>query len=402
MTQRPEKTTQSTGRVHPDEQSRIAALNSAGQVLRGVVSEQKPPTSYYTPELIQVTLPHSDPKTRDWKKTNGNFTLIVSSGVDENLEAYGIPYGAFPRLVLAYIITEVIKNGSRRVHFSSYFSAFLHELGYSKKTNRRGDTEASRVIKGQLLRLLRASITFQYSTGDEKSGLLAVKDVKIAPEFALWWNFKEPDQGSLFGSYIDISEDFHNAILRAPVPLHKDILAALRKSALALDIYMWVSYRLFTLHINGQDQVTIGYGRMQEQFGTSIAEKNYRQFRSEFKLAFEKVAAHWKSADGEKELLNYELRQDNFTLYRSPLLIKVPKRKASEIAAEEEATRILANRKFDDVTMKQARQMAGTEWDVHWLAKQYFVWIEQETIVPKNPCSHFLAFIKSHRERNEK
>ena len=105
---------------------------------------------------------------------------------------------------------------------------------------------------------------------------------------------KNPEQGSLFGSFIDLSEDFHTAILRSPVPLRTDVLKALRKSPLALDVYMWISYRLFTMQNAGQEQITLGYGRLQEQFGTGIAEKNYRQFRRELKLAFAKVAQYWK------------------------------------------------------------------------------------------------------------
>src|SRR3978361_2367438 len=97
-------------RVHPDERARIDALNTANKLFHGV-PQQRTSISYYTPILIQCTLPHSDPKVRDWKKTNGDYSLIISSGVDENLQPYGIPYGSFPRLVLAYIITRVIQTG---------------------------------------------------------------------------------------------------------------------------------------------------------------------------------------------------------------------------------------------------------------------------------------------------
>src|SRR5712692_7463903 len=109
-----------SARVHPDERPKNEAISKARQLLHGEPQE-KPQTSYYAPLLIQCTLPHSDPKTRDWKKTNGDFTLIVSSGVDENLEPYGIPYGSFPRLVLAYIITRVIQTGERRIALRSHF-----------------------------------------------------------------------------------------------------------------------------------------------------------------------------------------------------------------------------------------------------------------------------------------
>ena len=49
-----------------------------------------------------------------WIRKNGDFSLIVCSGFDRDGTPYGIPYGSFPRLVLAYIITQdhqLVKNG---------------------------------------------------------------------------------------------------------------------------------------------------------------------------------------------------------------------------------------------------------------------------------------------------
>ena len=101
-------------------------------------------------------------------------------------------------------------------------------------------------------------------------------------------------------------------------------------------------------------------------------------FRSRFKQALADVAKYWTSPDGTKHLLNYELHEDGFTLFRSPLLISVPRRKAMQSEAEQEAARILTAKKFDDITLKQGQQIAGTEWDVKYLQKQYFDWIERK------------------------
>lgn len=396
MTQRPDsQKSKLPARTHPDDRSRIETLNTVGQMLRGVTSE-KPQTSYYTPELIQCTLPHSDPKTRDWIRKNGNYSLIVSSGIDSEGTPFGVPYGSFPRLVLAYIITRVVQTNERRIDFSSYFSVFLKEIGYTG--NHKGNSESGKRIHDQLERLLHATISFEYKDDEQRSRL----NITVAPKSVLWWNYKKPDQGSLWGSYIDISEDFYHAILNAPVPLRTDVLAALKKSPLAIDVYMWVSYRLFTLQAGGQEQVTLSYGRLHEQFGTGISEANYRSFRRDFKTALAKVAQYWRSSNGEKELLNYELHEDGLTLFRSPLLINIPRRKIFERAAEEEAARILSARKFDDLTLKQARQIAGAEWDLKYLQQQYFAWVERQKIIPKDPRAHFLDFIREHRKRNEK
>ena len=41
-----------------------------------------------------------------WIRMNGDFSLIVFSGFDRDGKPYRIPYGSFPHLVLAYIITQ--------------------------------------------------------------------------------------------------------------------------------------------------------------------------------------------------------------------------------------------------------------------------------------------------------
>lgn len=322
-------------------------------------------------------------------KTNGNASLILASGADETGEFIGLPYGSFPRLVLGYIITRVIQTGERRIELTSHFGSFLKEIGYNG--NHKGVGANGSRIREQLIRLLRASITFQ----DKGEGRLSVQDVKIAPKFDLWFDPKSPEEDSLWESSITISEEFRDSILRSPVPLRTDILAALKKSPLALDVYMWVSYRLYAMQAAGVDEISLSYGQLQNQFGTGIAEENYRQFRAELKLAFGKVAQHWRAPQSETTLLKYDLNETRLVLYRSPLLVS----KARPHAEQSERERMLRTRVLSPEVRRQARQIAGS-WSVEFLAHQYFEWITEEDIMPNNPGAHFLNFIQAHRRRN--
>jgi Plasmid encoded RepA protein len=378
-------------RVHPDDRKRIEGLKTLGTLIQGA-PQTKAPLSYYTPILIQCTLPHSDPKTPSYAKTNGDFSLIVSSGFDRDGKPYGVPYGSLPRLVLAYIITRVIETGERYIDLSSHFSGFMKEIGYTG--NLRGNSRQAKSVHNQLIRLLLASIRFEISEGTAEKGQMAGVNINIADEYRLWWNFRKPEQDSLWGSHIEISEKFRKAILSAPLPLRTDILKVHRKSPLVLDVYMWVSYRLFVMQSTGQESIALGYGRLQEQFGTGIGEKDYRKFRSRLKDAFVFVDESWRTPDGEKQSLNYEFEPTRLILYRSPLLVQ-----AKPTPAQEAARRILESRSFDEATRRKARQLAG-KWDVPYLTSQYFEWIEHEGIAPKDPRAHFLDFIKTHRQRH--
>lgn len=379
-------------RIHPEARARTDALKTMARQFYGA-PDGKAELSYYSPILIQCTLPHSDPKAAFWSRENGNCSLTISSGFDKDGKFIGVPYGSFPRLVLAYIITRVLQTGDAEIRLEAQFSQFLKEIGYVG--NLRGSTRASRTIQNQMLRLVRASINFESGENTPERGNIVGANMNIASRYGLWWDFKNLDQGSLWGSYIQISEEFRREILKAPVPLRTDILAALKKSPLALDVYMWLSYRLFAMRENGQEEVSLSYGRLQAQFGTGIAEKHYRQFRKELKLALAKVAEQWRSTDGKKQNLHYGLDETRLTLYRSPLII--PQKPPTKTAIER--GRILGNRKFDPTTERLARQLAGN-WSLDFLTKQYFDWIEAANIAPDNPPTHFLDFVRTHRERN--
>jgi hypothetical protein len=390
----PPKTPQT--RVPPDGRARNEALNKVTSVYFGP-PQTSAPVSYYSPILIQCTLPHSDPKALAWKKESGPYTLVVASGYDQDLKPIGIPYGSFPRLVLAYIITRVKQTGECRVDLSSRFSTFLQDIGYTG--NYKGKGGKGELIRQQLSRLLRANITWV----NTNPGCIGAIDIKIAPRFELWFNPDKPDEATLQDTYetdsfIVVSMEFRNAIMRAPVPLRTDILKDLRKSPLALDVYMWLSYRLFVMQATDQPELSLSYGQLQEQFGTGIAEENYRKFRQALRGAIRKVAAYWQPVEGEsKQRLNYDLNETRLVLYRSPLLID--KQRTPAEANLEEAKQIMASRRFDDLTLKKARQLAGN-WDVGFLAGQYFGWCADVGVIPKNPRSHFLAFVKQHKERN--
>ena len=69
----------------------------------------------------------------------------------------------------------------------------------------------------------------------------------VADRTAFWWNPKRSDERTLWESKIELGEKFFNEIIRRPVPLDLNILGALKRSSLGLDLYMWAVYRTFPL-----------------------------------------------------------------------------------------------------------------------------------------------------------
>ena len=54
--------------------------------------------------LVQATLPHSMPKTHEFERVNGRFTLYMNAP-----PSVGLPYGSYPRLALAWLSTEAVQ-----------------------------------------------------------------------------------------------------------------------------------------------------------------------------------------------------------------------------------------------------------------------------------------------------
>jgi hypothetical protein len=201
-----------------------------------------PPTSedivFLARELILCTLPHSDPgDIPAWSRTNGHLTLTIRPGWNERKkEVYGYPYGTVPRLLLMWIVTEIIRTKSHRLELGSRFGDFLAALDLNV-TNGTGKRSDARRAREQIERLFHSIISFDYSTeirGFRRSAWLSMQ---IAPKGVLWWSDKDPDQNSLWGSWIEVSEDFFQAVMNSPCPLDIRVVRHIKDSSLGIDLY---------------------------------------------------------------------------------------------------------------------------------------------------------------------
>ena len=201
-----------------------------------------PPTSkdvvFLARELILCTLPHSNPgNVLSWSRTNGNLTLGIVSGVNVKIGIpYGIPYGIIPRLILIWMVTEIIRTKSRRLELGNRLADFLLKLGLNA-SNGTGKRSDARRVREQLERLLHATISFNYSLKGEGRRGYGWQNMEISPDGVLWWSDKDPDQTALFGSWIEVGEKFFDAVMNAPHPLDIRVVQHVKDSSLGIDLY---------------------------------------------------------------------------------------------------------------------------------------------------------------------
>jgi hypothetical protein len=234
-------------------------------------------------QLVQATLPHSDPgKAEAWQRTNGNLTLVIRPGWDSKKRCpVGYPYGTVPRLLLFWLTTEAVRTRSRILHPGNTVTGFMRELGLNPDTGggKRGD---ARRLRDQMERLFRAIISFEITDDRSQQWL----DMQIAPAGEMWWDFHDPDQQGLFQSWIELGEKFYEALIAAPVPVDMRALRALKRSPLALDLYAWATYRTFTVTQAGKPAF-ISCSALAAQIGGDYAD--LKDFRKKAIASFQKV-----------------------------------------------------------------------------------------------------------------
>lgn len=257
---------------------------------------------YFTPEtpedekaflsrhLVQVTLPHRSPgNVPVWTRTNGNLTLSIRAGWDHKKnKSLGYPYGSIPRLLLFWMTTEALRTKSRKIELGGSLAAFTRDVGLSSDTGggKRGDQTR---LKNQMKKLFRATISFEANYQDDKITGTRWLDMQVAPKGELWWDFKSPKQSNLFDSWIELGEDFYNAIIAAPVPLDLRALKALKRSPFALDLYAWATYKTYALNRGKKQTQFIPWRSFIKQFGADYSDVH--NFKTKAKATFKKVQA---------------------------------------------------------------------------------------------------------------
>lgn len=323
-----------------------------------------------------------------WTRKNGNFTLVLQAGVSEDPKtSLGLPYGPLPRLLLLWLVTEAIRTKSRTIKLSGSLSEFLREIGLDPQTGRGPRGDATR-LKEQMMRLFNCRISFRYSQGNAQKGHNAFLSMEVAREGRFWWDNKTLGQEEIFESEIVLGEVFYKAITAAPVPVDMRALLAVKKSPLAIDLYTWTTYRLFTMRQAGDKQIRIPLSELKEQFGSEY--NRLRNFKAALSEALDKVQKVFPAFDYHFEENNFILR-DNGT---RPAITPIDKTAAQRRLAE------LTN--LDQVSEKTRAwfQREFPVWDVDVMINDFYFWREKNGGVSRDTDSHFKAFARTWIEHN--
>ena len=270
----------------------------ANQIDRLVgASEATPDRGFLARLMALCSLPRSNPGNQtQYKRVNGPYKLIMSATGD-----YKLPFGTNPRLILAWVCTEAVRTGSRDLVLGRSLSEFMRKLGISS-TDGRGQAR----LRNQMKRLFNCSVQLNYTAAGRETSASAL----VAELTDFWWNPKRPDQAGLWESKVRLSEAFFNEIVSHPVPLDMNTLKALKRSPLGLDLYLWLTYRIFALTAPQR----LSWRQIYRQFGAHAAKASdnstVQAFRYKVIRELKKIKLAWPG-------LNYTTPPGVLVLYPS-------------------------------------------------------------------------------------
>lgn len=257
-----------------------------------------------------TSLPHRKiPDDTRWERRQGRVTLVIEPGAvpkkGGGLSDVGVPYGSRARLLLIYMQTAAMQTGSREVELGRTMNAWLSRMDIPVG----GTTYAA--IQEQARRINHCRLTFFWDDGLREG---FAKETIVEGGIRLK---SDNSQGGFWQETVKLSESFYQALTRHPVPVWEPAIRHLSGQSMALDVYVWLAYRLHAL----AKDTPVGWVALHSQFGGGY--KAVRQFKPEFRRALDFAMAVYPDA---------RVTIDETGVILRPSAPPIPEREAAKLA----------------------------------------------------------------------
>lgn len=215
--------------------------------------------------FAMTALPHKALKDAVWIRQGGNIKLRVESGADAHDRIIGLPYGAIARMILLYLQTEAVRTQSREIELGRSMNQWLSSMGVSN------GGKNYQMVREQSRRLSLCRLTF-YRVEDNATRVTNGSFVRDAILPA-----QDGDQLPLWRETIRLDEGFYQSLLEHPLPVREAAIREIAHRSMALDVYVWLAYRLHRL----TKSTPVSWKALYDQFGGGF--HRLRDFRAKFR-----------------------------------------------------------------------------------------------------------------------
>ncbi len=230
--------------------------------------------------FAMTALPHKRITDAVWRRKGAHTTLLVESGRTEEGELVGVPYGSMARLILLYLQTQAIRTGSPEVELGPSMKAWTESMGLA-----RGGATYNGVAE-QAKRIARCKLTF-FAEGP--SGQAWQNGAFVQGGFATP-RVESADQPSLWRERVCLDDGFWKSLQLHPVPVRQEAIQAIQARSMAIDVYVWLAYRLHVL----PRATPITWLALHAQFGGAF--KAVKHFKPEMLAALQLALAVYPEA----------------------------------------------------------------------------------------------------------
>lgn len=252
-------------------------------VAASILDEESRVSGFTYSGFCLTALPHRKlPDDQDWERHGHRVSLLIEPGklpVNGQLRSYGVPYGSRARMILIYLQTRAVVERTPVVELGRSMNAWLERMDIPVCGQNYRD------VREQAARISACRLTFYWrdSAGADayKKDSIVTEGIRLQPESR---------QGTLWQETVRLSDTFFRALCDHPVPIREPAVKAISGKSMALDVYVWLAYRLHVLN----QPTPLSWPALYQQFGAGF--KLLRQFKPEFRKALSYALAVYPEA----------------------------------------------------------------------------------------------------------
>ena len=238
--------------------------------------------------FAMTSLPHKRIEDGFWRREGHRTTLLVESGRTRNGNLVGVPYGSIARLILLYLQTEAIRTNTPEVELGKSMKSWMSRMSLTT------GGKTYQLVTEQARRISACRLTFftdRENGGESRHNGAFVQD---AITFA---NVIDEDQRGLWQDRVRLDPSFWRSLKDHPVPVREEAIQAIGTRSLAIDVYIWLAYRLHSLG----KPTSVSWAAVHGQFGAGF--RLVRQIKPTFIEALNMALAVYPEArvDADKQ-----------------------------------------------------------------------------------------------------
>lgn len=246
------------------------------------------PALAFAPSLMcSISLPYRTPASRSWERSyaGGRVRLRMDGGVlgnDDGWIEQPVPSGPRARCVLLALCSTALVEGPI-ITTDRSLSSFAKLLGFG--TGGR-DLHA---LRRQLNALSVVRLSFRRKLGHESYQLNGA----IFRRLMLSHGSVEEGQVPLWPNQVEFEPEFYRSLVEHAVPIDARSIRALRNNSQALDLLLFLAFRLHYL----DEPLFLTWGNLKGQFGTPG--QDHKSWKRRFRTALQKALFVYPRAKAE-------------------------------------------------------------------------------------------------------